>query len=265
MTEAEVIFDIKKVTKKFQIKKQSIQALEEVNVQIMKNQFVALLGTSGCGKSTLLRMLCGLDSPTTGKILFKGNPIFGPDVTRGMIFQGCTLFPWMTIIENVAYGLKEGGKPKTERLELALKYIDDIGLTGFEKVYPKELSGGMRQRVALARALANNPDVLLMDEPFGALDAQTRGNMQDLTLQLWEKYPKTVVMVTHDVEEAVLMADSVIVMNAHPGSVKEIIDIDIPRPRNAKVKRTPGFIGIKRHATQLILEESIKNDMVIHE
>ncbi len=163
MAETEIIFDIKKVTKQFQIKKQAVQALEEVNVQIRKNRFVALLGTSGCGKSTLLRMLCGLDSPTTGEILFKGKPIVGPGVARGMIFQGYTLFPWMSIIENVAYGLKEGGVPKSERLEQAQEYINNIGLTGFEKVYPKELSGGMRQRVALARALANNPDVLLMD------------------------------------------------------------------------------------------------------
>lgn len=258
MEDKSLAFDIQKVSKYFKIKKDVVRALENVNIQIKKNEFVALLGTSGCGKSTLLRMLCGLDVPTSGNIIFEGDTIKGPGFDRGMVFQGYTLFPWMTVIDNVAYGLKEKKINKAERLKLAKEFIEEIGLEGFEKVYPRELSGGMKQRVAIARALASNPDSLLLDEPFGALDAQTRASMQELTLKMWRKYPKTVVMVTHDVEEAVLMADRIIVMNSNPGSVKEIMNVDIPRPRYEEVKRTSKFIEYKKHATKLILEEAIK-------
>ncbi|MGN0642869.1 MAG: ABC transporter ATP-binding protein [Huintestinicola sp.] len=265
MAKSSVVFDIKNVSKQFGIKRKTIQALTDINLQVKKNEFVALLGTSGCGKSTLLRMLCGLDFPTTGEILADGKRITGPGMDRGMVFQGYTLFPWMSVLDNVAYGLKSRKIGKEEREETARKFIADIGLSEFENVYPSELSGGMRQRVAIARALAANPDSLLLDEPFGALDAQTRRSMQELTLQMWRKYPKTVIMVTHDVDEAVLMADRVIVMSAHPGCIREIVNIDIPRPRTAEVKRTEKFIEYKRHCTDIILEESRKVEMMIED
>jgi len=260
-----IVFDIKGVTKQFKMRRKVVQALETIDIQIKKNEFVVLLGTSGCGKSTLLRMLCGLDFPTTGKINFEGGQVRGPGLDRGMVFQGYTLFPWMSVLDNVAYGLKERKVPQKERIAIAMEFIRDIGLEGFENVYPRELSGGMKQRVAMARTLANNPDCILLDEPFGALDAQTRESMQELTLQIWKKYPKTVVMVTHDVEEAILMADRVIIMKAHPGSIKEVMEIDLPRPRVKETKRTKEFIEYKRHAMALILEESIKNDLIIDE
>lgn len=265
MAEQTIEFDIKNVTKQFMIKRKKIQALSEINLQIRKNEFVAILGTSGCGKSTLLRMLCGLDKPTTGNILSGGLAVTGPGPDRGMVFQAYTLFPWMTNLDNVAYGLKQKKLPKNECYEKAQEFIDVVGLNGFEDAYPKALSGGMKQRVALARALANNPQSLLLDEPFGALDMQTRGTMQELTLQIWSRYPKTVVMVTHDIEEAVFMADRVIVMNSHPGSIKEILNIELPRPRGYEIKNHPKFIEYKRYATQLIYEESLKSDMELQE
>lgn len=259
------VFDIRHVSKEFKMKRSKVRALDNVNIQVKKNEFVALLGTSGCGKSTLLRMMCGLDFPTEGSILFNGKEITGPGMDRGMVFQGYTLFPWMSNVQNVAFGLKEQKVPNAESIERAEEILKEVGLKGFENVYPKELSGGMRQRVAIARALASNPDSLLLDEPFGALDAQTRSSMQELTLEMWRKYPKTVVMVTHDVEEAVLMADRIIVMNAHPGSVRDEIKIDIPRPRDRSVRRTQKFIEYKQYATHLILEETIKAEENIEE
>ena len=263
MAEDKVVFDIKNVSKEFHIKRKTIKALTGIDLQVKKNEFVALLGTSGCGKSTLLRMLCGLDFPTDGEILNNGEKISGPGMDRGMVFQGYTLYPWMSVIDNVAYGLKAKKIDKEERYETARQFIKEIGLADFENVYPSQLSGGMRQRVAIARALAANPDSLLLDEPFGALDAQTRRTMQELTLQMWRKYPKTVIMVTHDVDEAILMADRVVIMSAHPGSVKEIVNIDIPRPRTAEIKRTKKFIDYKKYCTDIILEEHKRVEMMV--
>ena len=190
--------------------------------------------------------------------MFKQNEIKGPGADRGMVFQSYTLFPWMTISENIQYGLKQKKVPKKEREEIAMHYVELVGLKGFENLYPKSLSGGMKQRVAIARALANDPDVLLLDEPFGALDTQTRGVMQELLLDVWQKSPKMVIMVTHDIDEAILLADRVVVMSARPGSVKEIIDIDIDRPRDYKVRMSKEFMDYKMHATELIREESMK-------
>lgn len=265
MAEPAIEFDIRSITKQFTIKRKKIQALSEINLQIRKNEYIAILGTSGCGKSTLLRMLCGLETPSTGEILSNGEAITGPGPDRGMVFQAYTLFPWLTNLDNVAYGLKQKRLPEKKCHEIAQEFIEVVGLKGFEEAYPKALSGGMKQRVALARALANDPQSLLLDEPFGALDMQTRGTMQELTLQIWSRYPKTVVMVTHDVEEAIFMADRVIVMSSHPGSIKEIINIDLPRPRVNEIKNQPQFIEYKKYATQLIYEESIKADMELQE
>lgn len=251
-------FEIKEVTKQFIIKKKPMQALKEINLDIKDGEFVSILGASGCGKSTLLRMLCGLEMPTTGNIKANGKDVRGPGPDRGMVFQAYTLFPWLTVEENIKYGLKKKKLPKDEIEKIFQKYIKVVGLEGFEKQYSSQLSGGMKQRVAIARALANNPDSLLLDEPFGALDMQTRNNMQELMLDVWTKCPKTIVMVTHDVEEAIFMADRVIVMNSRPGEIKEIMDIDLPRPRNSSLKNTPKFIEYKKHATNLIYEDSIR-------
>ena len=254
----EIIYEIIGVTKQFALNKKPIQALEEINLSIKKNEYVAILGTSGCGKSTLLRMLGGFTKPTTGSIRADGAVISGPGQDRGMVFQSYTLFPWMTVRKNIEYGLKQKKCPARETAEIVGKYISAMGLEGFEDVYPNALSGGMKQRVAIARALANNPESLLLDEPFGALDAQTRSAMQELMLRVWESNPKTILMVTHDVEEAVYMADRVVVMTARPGAIKRIFDIDLDRPRLPEVKNSPEFIRYKREAIEIIYEESMK-------
>lgn len=255
---AAVHYQIEKITKCFQIRKKRVQALDEISLSIRQNEFVAILGTSGCGKSTLLRMLAGFTAPTTGRILSKGRPIAGPGPDRGMVFQAYTLFPWLTVRKNVEYGLKQIGMDKAQQAQTARKYLEVVGLGSFEDAFPKELSGGMKQRVAIARALATNPDSLLLDEPFGALDTQTRSMMQELTLQVWRQYPKTIVMVTHDIEEAIFMADRIVVMRARPGSVKELIEVDLPRDRDFYIKSDPRFLAYKRHITELIYEESMK-------
>lgn len=250
--------EIMGVTKTFTSKKRTVQALEEINLHIRSKEFVALLGTSGCGKSTLLRIIGGLEQATSGKVLFKQKEITGPGADRGMVFQSYTLFPWLTVSENIEFGLKQKGMNKKECKQIAERYVDIVGLNGFENLHPKSLSGGMKQRVAIARALANDPDILLLDEPFGALDMQTRGVMQELLLDVWQKSPKTIVMVTHDIEEAVFLADRVVVMSARPGTIKEIIDIDLPRPRDYTIKASPEFMKYKMHASELIREESNK-------
>lgn len=250
--------DIIGVTKDFHGKHGVVKALSETNLHIRSKEFVSILGTSGCGKSTLLRIIGGLEEATTGKVLFKQQELIGPGPDRGMVFQSYTLFPWMTVIENIKFGLTQKKMKKSQVIEIAEQYVEIVGLKGFENLYPKALSGGMKQRVAIARALANDPDILLLDEPFGALDMQTRGVMQELLLDVWQKSPKTIIMVTHDIEEAVFLADRVVVMSSRPGTVKEIIDIDIDRPRDYTVKTTPQFVEYKKIATSIIREESMK-------
>lgn len=246
------------VTKDFAYSKKTVHALEEINLTVKHNEFVSILGTSGCGKSTLLRIMGGLEKPTTGQILVEGREIKGPGADRGMVFQAYTLFPWLTVEKNIEYGLKERNITAAQRKQIAMHYIEVVGLKGFENAYPKALSGGMKQRVALARALANDPEILLLDEPFGALDMQTRGLMQELLLKVWQDSPKTIIMVTHDIDEAILLADRVVVMTAHPGSVKEIIDVDLPRPRDFMLRTAEEFMAYKKQAMQLIHEESLK-------
>lgn len=251
--------DIIGVSKQFDTKNGIVQALGTINLHVRSREFVTLLGTSGCGKSTLLRMIGGLEEPTEGNIYFRQKLIEGPGPDRGMVFQSYTLFPWLNVRENIEFGLKQKKRmSKTDVRMIADQYIELVGLQGFEKLYPKALSGGMKQRAAIARALANDPDILLMDEPFGALDMQTRGVMQELLLDVWQKSPKTIVMVTHDIEEAILLADRCVVMSSRPGTIKEIIDIDIPRPRDYHVKGNLKFIDYKMHATDIIREESMK-------
>lgn len=233
------------------------RALQPIDMTIGDNAFVTILGPSGCGKSTLLRMVAGLDTPSTGRILLDGKPVMRPGPERGMVFQSYTLFPWLTIAENVAFGLREKGMPPRERTEIVKQWLDRVGLTSFANHYPKQLSGGMQQRTAIARALANDPAILLLDEPFGALDNQTRALMQELLLGIWERERKTVLFVTHDIEEAIFLASRCVVMSARPGRIKADIPIDLGYPRHYTVKTGPEFSAIKARLTEEIRAEAV--------
>ena len=246
------------VEKVYQSKSGPVFALDHIDLQVHPKEFLSLLGTSGCGKSTLLRIICGLEEATAGSVWHKGQELHGPGPDRGMVFQAYTLFPWLTVLENIEFGLRQKKLPKKESRDIAEHYIDLVGLRGFEQQCPNSLSGGMKQRVALARALANDPDVLLLDEPFGALDIQTRGVMQELLLDVWQRSPKTIIMVTHDIDEAIFLADRVAIMSARPGRIKEILDIRLDRPRDYRVKTSPAFVAYKERATEIIREESMK-------
>jgi NitT/TauT family transport system ATP-binding protein/sulfonate transport system ATP-binding protein len=234
-----------------------VTALQPTSVTIGDNDFVTILGPSGCGKSTLLRMVAGLDSPTSGTIRLDGRAITGPGPDRGMVFQSYTLFPWLTISQNIAFGLREKGRGAAEAREIVEAYIDKVGLRGFENHWPKQLSGGMQQRTAIARALANDPAVLLLDEPFGALDNQTRALMQELLLGIWEREKKTVLFVTHDIEEAIFIASRCLVMSARPGRIKADIAIDLPYPRHYTIKTSPEFSALKARMTEEIRAEAV--------
>lgn len=249
---------ISNVTKIFKNGSETVQALEEINLHVREKEFISILGASGCGKSTLLRIIGGLEKPTTGSINLDGKKITQPGPDRGMVFQAYTLFPWLTVQKNIEFGLKQKGISKMERAQIAQKYVEIVGLKGFEDVYPKRLSGGMKQRVAIARALANDPEIILLDEPFGALDMQTRSIMQELLLNVWQKSKKTVILVTHDIDEAIFMADRVVVMKSRPGCIKEIIDVELPRPRDYHIKTSEKFMEYKNRAVDLIREESMK-------
>jgi len=237
---------------------QPTRALEPANLSVADNDFVTILGPSGCGKSTLLRMVAGLDTPTTGRILLDGKAITGPGADRGMVFQSYTLFPWLTVSENISFGLRERGVSLRERNAIAAEWLDKVGLTSFANHFPKQLSGGMQQRTAIARALANSPKILLLDEPFGALDNQTRALMQEMLLGIWERDQKTVLFVTHDIEEAIFLGSRVVVMSARPGRIKAEITIDLPHPRSYKVKTTPEFVALKERLVEEIRAEALK-------
>jgi ABC-type nitrate/sulfonate/bicarbonate transport system ATPase subunit len=234
------------------------QALLPTSLAVAPNDFVTILGPSGCGKSTLLRIVAGLETPTTGDVHLDGQPITGPGAERGMVFQSYTLFPWLTVAENIAFGLREKNMPLPQQREIVANYVGEVGLSGFESHYPKQLSGGMQQRVALARALANDPKVLLLDEPFGALDNQTRALMQELLLTIWEHHRKTVLFVTHDIDESIFMANRCAVFSARPGRIKTEVAIALPYPRHYTVKTTPQFADYKAQLTEQIRAESIK-------
>jgi NitT/TauT family transport system ATP-binding protein len=209
-----------------------VTALDDVSLEIRGKEFVCFVGPSGCGKTTLLRIVAGLETATSGRVLLSGEEIRGPDPKRGMVFQEYSLFPWRTVIDNIAFGLEMQGVPREERRRRAKEYLNLVNLEQFGLAYPNELSGGMRQRVAIARALANDPEILLMDEPFGALDAQTRNKMQGELLEIWEETKKTVIFVTHSVDEAVYLADRIVVLSARPGRIKEVIEVGLARPRD---------------------------------
>jgi len=226
-------------------------ALQDINLTVASGEFVCLLGASGCGKSTLLDILAGLERPSSGTALFGGAPIEGADPGRGLVFQDPALFPWRTIAENISFGPELRRVPKGERQALARSSLARVGLAGFEDAYPHQLSGGMRQRAGIARALANDPQVLLMDEPFGAVDHLTRVSLQESLLELWEREKRTIVFVTHDIGEAVFLGDRVVLLSPRPGRVRRIFDVDSPRPR---VKGEPSLLETEADIYRTIRE-----------
>ena len=235
----------------------AVKALDGVDLDIGENEFLSLVGTSGCGKSTLLSIVAGLEPHDTGRVLVDGQPVEGPGLDRGVVFQSYTLFPWLTARGNVEFALKAAGMKGGAATDTARQHLALVGLDGFENAYPRELSGGMKQRVAIARALSYRPKMLLMDEPFGALDALTRHHMQELLTRIWERHRLTVLFITHDVEEAVYMSDRVAVMSNRPGRIKEVIDIDLDRPRHYDMVATQRFQRLHRAVLDSIRAESI--------
>lgn len=252
------------VTKSYVLRDGSrFDALERTNLAMSEGEFVAIVGPSGCGKSSLLRMVAGLEGPSTGRVVFDGAPVDAPSSRRGMVFQEYALPPWKTVVQNVELGLKFRGVPSGERAEIARRYINLVGLQGFEQRYPRELSGGMRQRCALARTLANDPELLLMDEPFAAVDAQTREILQDELLKIWGQHlaareRKMVLFVTHAIDEAVFLADRVIVMSSRPGRIKEDFTNPLARPRTAETRSSPAFLAARDHLWGLLRDETLK-------
>ena len=230
----------------------SVVALKDVNFKTYKREFVCVIGPSGCGKSTLIRILAGLEAPSSGRMLLDGKEVHGPGPDRGMVFQGYTLFPWLTVKKNVMFGLEQAGHSKLVAEEDARQWIDLVGLTKFVDSYPHQLSGGMKQRVAIARALANQPRILLMDEPFGALDAQTRSKMQSYLMDIWQNIDITILFITHDLDEAIYLADRILVLKAHPGEVQELIEVPVPQPRSPDQLLSPEFLATKKRLEELI-------------
>lgn len=256
--ERNIKLKIDNVRKVFQTRNGEMIALNGVSLDIKENEFICVVGPSGCGKSTLLNIIAGLSNPTSGAVYCDGNEVKGTGTERGVVFQQYALFPWMTVKKNVMFGLNLQGIKNQEAEEIAMRYIKMVQLEDFANHYPKELSGGMKQRVAIARAYAVNPSVLLMDEPFGALDAQTRTQLQTELLETWEKEQKTCFFITHDVEEAIILAQKVIIMSARPGRIKEIVDINIPYPRTQETKMAPEFLELKNHIWGEVYQEYLE-------
>ncbi|EFM10909.1 ABC transporter related protein [Paenibacillus curdlanolyticus YK9] len=244
--------EIRGLQKVYASAKTQFEALRDIDLTIAENEFLTILGPSGCGKSTLLRIVAGLEDPTGGELTVDGDAIIGPGADRGMVFQGYTLFPWLTVRENIEYGPKLKGVPTLVRRGLSSHWLKIIRLESFAKSYPKQLSGGMKQRVAIARALANRPKVLLMDEPFGALDAQTKLEMQEMLLEVWEREKTTVLFITHDIDEAIFLSQRIVVMGANPGRIIREFQVELPNERTADVRETPGFLKLKRELAQLL-------------
>ncbi|MCD7731751.1 MAG: ABC transporter ATP-binding protein [Oscillospiraceae bacterium] len=248
---------VRDLQKVYSSAKGDVTAMKDVNINVMENEFVSIVGPSGCGKSTLLRMIAGLDTATSGQIVIQDNNIIGPGADRGMVFQSYTLFPWMNVENNIKFGLKLKKMPTEKQDEIVDKYLKIIKLEKFKKSYPNELSGGMKQRVAIARALANSPEVLLMDEPFSALDPQTKTDMQLLMREIWQIEKPTVIFVTHDIEEAVYLSSKIYVLTSRPGTVKAEIPILLPYERTLALKDTPEFIELRKRVNSLIEHEGI--------
>ncbi len=246
------MLSIESVTKKFKRGDRVVHALGPVDLHIRQGEFITVLGPSGCGKTTLLHILGGFESATTGQVMLNGSPISKPSRKLGMVFQEATLFPWKTVLQNIAWPIEQAGHSRTQALDMATEYLDKVGLHKFGKAYPSELSGGMRQRAALARTLAMQPEVLLMDEPFGALDAQTREEMQEELTRMWQTSGLTVVFITHDITESIFLGDRVIVLGGKPGVVMEECSIELPRPRSAATKLDPKVLEYRAHLWDLI-------------
>ena len=238
-------------------KKGLVTAIDHVNLEVKDGEFVMIVGPSGCGKTTLINILGGLGTATSGEVLLDGKPVQGPGADRGMVFQGYSLFPWLSVQKNVEFGLKMKKMPKAQRAEQAKKFIDLVGLTGFENALPRQLSGGMKQRVAIARTLANEPEILLMDEPFGALDAQTRVVMQELLADISKKTKTTILFITHDIDEAVLLGDRIYVMSRRPGTIREVLEVNIPGVRSHESLVLPEFLATKKKIMDMLWKESM--------
>lgn len=247
-----VRLEVKGLSKEFETPHGTVTALKDISFQTHKREFVCVIGASGCGKSTLIRLLAGLETPTRGDVLLDGQVVRGPGPDRGMVFQGYTLFPWRTVKRNVMFGLEMAGRGHMPAEEEAMQWIELVGLTRFADSYPHQLSGGMKQRVAIARALANQPRILLMDEPFGALDAQTRAKMQAYLMEIWKNIDITILFITHDLDEAVYLADRILVLKAHPGEVQELIEVPVPQPRSVQQFLSPEFLATKKRLEELI-------------
>ncbi|MEM6448022.1 MAG: ABC transporter ATP-binding protein [Cyanobacteria bacterium P01_D01_bin.123] len=248
--------EVSSLVKTFSTPAGAYLALDKIDMHVETGEFVCVVGASGSGKTTLLRLIAGLDTPTSGDILVDGDRVIGPGADRGMVFQSYTLYPWMTVAANVGFGLKLRGMSLRERERRIAHYLDVVGLTGFATALPKQLSGGMKQRVAIARALANQPKILLMDEPFGALDAQTKENMQELLLDIWRKTGTTILMITHDVEEAVFLSQRIYVLSSSPGTVKRECTILLSPDRDYRAKRTLSFQHQKEEILDLLRAEA---------
>ncbi|HEY9768570.1 MAG TPA: ABC transporter ATP-binding protein [Coleofasciculaceae cyanobacterium] len=246
------VCNLSKSFAKIKDSRKQLLVLDRINLNIYPNEFTCIVGSSGCGKSTLLNIIAGLLPPSKGKVIIDGTELLGPGANRGMVFQNYTLFPWLTVAQNIGFGLKLKKISKAERREIISYYLEIIGLTQFANAYPKQLSGGMKQRVAIARALANKPEILLLDEPFGALDAQTKEQMQEFLYDLWDKTHITLLMITHDVEEAIFLSKKIYIMSAHPGRIEKSINIDLPTQRKLDIKLTGEFIEHKRQVLQAL-------------
>ena len=256
-----VMIQLRNLSKAFSDEEHTVWAIEGMDLDIHDGEFVCLLGPSGCGKTTVLRIVSGLEEKSGGSVLVRGTPVTGAGSDRGLVFQEFALFPWRTVRKNIEFGLEIKQMPVEKRHEISSRLIDLVGLTGFENAHPRKLSGGMKQRVGIARALANNPSVLLMDEPFGSLDAQTRNLMQKELLRIWSATRKTVLFVTHSVDEAVFLADRIIIMSARPGKVKKIISVDLPRPRD---RTSSDFTSIRGEVLEVLdaeFEKTMKREL----
>lgn len=252
LKERPVVLEIERLGRQFAGQHGPVTALKDISLRIHRRELVCVIGPSGCGKSTLIRIIAGLDEPSSGRMLVDGKETSGPCPERGMVFQGYTLFPWLTVTRNVMFGLEMEGMDPDQAGAEARQWINLVGLSRFAESYPHELSGGMKQRVAIARALAPNPRVLLMDEPFGALDAQTRATMQAHLLEIWRNVDVTILFITHDLDEAVFLADRIVVLKANPGEIQEIIEVPVPRPRSLAQINSPEFLATRRRIEELI-------------
>lgn len=247
-----VILEARDVTKVFDSTSGSVVALKDVSFTVYEREFHCIIGPSGCGKSTMVRIMAGLETATSGEVLIGGEPITGPGRDRGMVFQSYTLFPWLSVKDNVMFGPRVSGISPVVAEREARQWIELVGLSKFEGAYPHQLSGGMKQRVAIARALANQPKVLFMDEPFGALDAQTRSEMQSYLLDIWRNVDITVVFITHDLDEAVFLADRILILDSHPGRFREMVEVPVERPRRHEQIFEPIFVDTRRHIEEVI-------------